>query len=114
MGQGPHRRRPRPGPRLHPARASGPYQLQAGIRAVHCDAASFESTDWSQTATIYDQLYAMAPTPVVALNRAIAIAEVDGPAAALDLIDQVANELDHYHLMHAARATYLEPRTISS
>ena len=61
----------------------GPYQLQAAINAVHADAATVEQTDWSQIVALYDQLLAVAPTPVVALNRAIAIGEVQGPAAAL-------------------------------
>jgi RNA polymerase sigma-70 factor (ECF subfamily) len=85
----------------------GPFQLQAAIHAVHCNAATFEETDWHQIVAIYDHLYALMPTPVVALNRAIAIAEIEGPSAALDLIDQVAPDLANYHLMHAARGTYL-------
>jgi RNA polymerase sigma-70 factor (ECF subfamily) len=85
----------------------GPYQLQAAIHAVHCNSATFEETDWDQIVAIYDHLYTFMPTPVVALNRAIAIAEIEGPSAALDLIDQVAPNLTNYHLMHAARGTYL-------
>jgi len=85
----------------------GPYQLQAAIHAVHCNAATFEETDWHQIVAIYDHLCALMPTPVVALNRAIAIAEIEGPRAALDLIDQVAPDLANYHLMHAARGTFL-------
>ena len=65
----------------------GPYQLQAAIAAVHSDAATAGDTDWSQVLALYDQLQAIAPTPVVALNRAIAVAEVDGPAAALAAVD---------------------------
>jgi len=65
----------------------GPYQLQAAINAVHADALTVEKTDWSQIVALYDQLLAVAPTPVVALNRAIAIGEVRGPAAALALVD---------------------------
>jgi RNA polymerase sigma-70 factor, ECF subfamily len=80
----------------------GPYQLQAAINAVHADAAAFEETDWSQIVALYDQLLAVAPTPVVALNRAIAIGEVEGPAAALTLLDEL--ELEGYYLFHAARA----------
>jgi RNA polymerase sigma-70 factor (ECF subfamily) len=85
----------------------GPYQLQAAIQAVHCDADSFEATDWPQIVALYDHLYSLMPTPVVALNRAIAVAEVDGPAAALSRIDDIAADLDSYHLMHAARGTML-------
>ena len=85
----------------------GPYQLQAAIQAVHCDAESFEATDWPQVVDLYDQLISAMPTAVVALNRAIAIAEVEGPGAALREIDAIASDLDTYHLMHAARGTML-------
>jgi RNA polymerase sigma-70 factor (ECF subfamily) len=85
----------------------GPYQLQASIQAVHCDADSFEATDWRQIVALYNDLFAMTPTPVVALNRAIAIAEVEGPDLALGAIDAVASDLDGYHLMHATRGTML-------
>jgi RNA polymerase sigma-70 factor (ECF subfamily) len=85
----------------------GPYQLQAAIQAVHCDADSVEKTDWPQILTLYDHLFEVMPTPVVALNRAIAVAEVEGPNAALTAIDAVATDLDSYHLMHAARGTML-------
>ncbi len=85
----------------------GPYQLQAAIQAVHCDAASFAETDWNQIVTIYDHLFSVMPTPVVALNRAIAIGETGGPEAALERLDEIAGELDDYHLMHAARGTML-------
>jgi RNA polymerase sigma-70 factor (ECF subfamily) len=83
----------------------GPYQLQAAINAVHADAATVEETDWSQIVALYDQLLAVAPTPVVALNRAIAIGEVQGPAAALDLVDEL--DLDSYYPFHATRADLL-------
>ncbi|WP_405889414.1 RNA polymerase sigma factor [Streptomyces sp. NBC_00133] len=83
----------------------GAYQLQAAINAVHADAATFEQTDWSQILALYDQLLAIAPTPVVALNRAIAIGEVQGPAAALALVDEL--DLDNYHPFHATRADLL-------
>jgi RNA polymerase sigma-70 factor, ECF subfamily len=83
----------------------GPYQLQAAINAVHADAATLEQTDWSQIVALYDQLLAVTPTPVVALNRAIAIGEVHGPAAALALVDQL--DLDTYHPYHATRADLL-------
>ena len=85
----------------------GPYQLQAAIQAVHCDADSFEATDWSQIVALYDQLFSVMPTPVVALNRAIAIGEIEGPGAALAAIDDIGPGLDDYHLMHAARGTTL-------
>jgi RNA polymerase sigma-70 factor (ECF subfamily) len=83
----------------------GPYQVQAAINAVHADADSFEGTDWHQILALYDQLLAMTPTPVVALNRAIALAEVDGPGAALDILEGL--DLGDYHLFHAARADLL-------
>jgi RNA polymerase sigma-70 factor (ECF subfamily) len=83
----------------------GPYQLQAAINAVHVDADSVEETDWSQIVALYDQLLTVAPTPVVALNRAVAVGEVDGPAAALALIDGL--DLDGYHPFHATRADLL-------
>lgn len=85
----------------------GPFQLQAAIQAVHCHAASFEATDWPQIVALYDQLFSVMPTPIVALNRAIAIGETEGPGAALAALDTIASALDHYHLMHAARGTML-------
>ena len=86
-------------------RQPGPYQIQAAINAVHSDAATAAETDWGQILALYDQLMAMAPTPVVALNRAVAVAEVQGPAAALALLDEL--DLDGYHLYHAIRADLL-------
>jgi RNA polymerase sigma-70 factor, ECF subfamily len=83
----------------------GAYQLQAAINAVHADAATVEETDWSQIVALYDQLLAVAPTPVVALNRAIAIGEVQGAAAALALVEEL--DLDTYHPFHATRADLL-------
>jgi RNA polymerase sigma-70 factor (ECF subfamily) len=83
----------------------GPYQIQAAINAVHAVAPSIEATDWSQILALYDQLVALSPTPVVALNRAIALGEVRGPAAALAVIDDL--DLDGYYLFHAARADLL-------
>jgi RNA polymerase sigma-70 factor (ECF subfamily) len=83
----------------------GPYQLQAAISAVHADAASAEHTDWPQIVELYDQLLQVAPTPVVALNRAVAVAEVHGPAPALELVDRL--DLDHYYLFHSTRADLL-------
>ena len=83
----------------------GPYQLQASINAVHSAAASVAATDWKAILSLYDRLLALTPTPVVALNRAVAVAEVDGPAAALDLVS--ALPLDSYYLSHAIRADLL-------
>ena len=83
----------------------GAYQLQAAINAVHADALTVEETDWSQIVAIYDQLQAFAPTPVVALNRAIAIGEVQGAAVALALVDEL--DLDSYYPFHATRADLL-------
>jgi RNA polymerase sigma-70 factor, ECF subfamily len=85
----------------------GPYQLQAAINAVHADARTFEATDWAQILALYDQLLALYPGPVIALNRAIAVGEVGGPAAALALVDDLHLELDGYHLLHATRADLL-------
>jgi RNA polymerase sigma-70 factor (ECF subfamily) len=83
----------------------GPYQIQAAINAVHSDAATAADTDWKQILALYDQLMAVAPTPVVALNRLVAVAEVHGPGPALDLADQLG--LDGYHLFHSMRADLL-------
>jgi RNA polymerase sigma-70 factor (ECF subfamily) len=83
----------------------GAYQIQAAINAVHADAPTVEETDWSQIVALYDQLLAVAPTPVVALNRAVAVGEVQGPAAALALVDEL--DLDNYHPFHATRADLL-------
>jgi len=83
----------------------GPYQIQAAINAVHSDAASAQATDWRQIVQLYDLLLEIDPSPVVALNRAVAVAEIAGPAPALALVD--ALELDAYHLFHAIRADLL-------
>ena len=87
----------------------GPYQIQAAISAVHSDApVAGSATDWDQILRLYDQLLAVAPSPVVALNRAVAVAEVDGPAVALDLVDGLAPaNLGGYYLFHAVRADLL-------
>ena len=85
----------------------GHYQLQAAIQAVHSAAESFETTDWRQIVALYDQLLPLLPTPVVALNRAIAIGEVEGASAALAALDAIAPDLQSYHLLHAARGTML-------
>ena len=83
----------------------GPYQLQAAINAVHSDAPQASDTDWGQILQLYDQLLRMMPTPVVALNRAVAVAEVEGVDAALSQLDGL--DLDNYHLFHATRAELL-------
>jgi len=83
----------------------GPYQLQAAINAVHSDAPAAAATDWEQILALYDQLLALAPSPVVALNRAVAVAEVEEPEAALALVDEL--DLDGYHLFHAIWADLL-------
>ena len=83
----------------------GPYQIQAAINAVHSDARDAQSTDWRQVVQLYDQLLHFTPGPIVALHRAVAVAEVDGPAAALALTD--ALDLAQYHLYHAVRADIL-------
>jgi RNA polymerase sigma-70 factor (ECF subfamily) len=83
----------------------GPYQLQAAINAVHSDAATASDTDWRQIVQLYDHLLTIAPTPIVALNRAVAVAEVDGPSAALGLVDDL--DLGSYYLFHAIRADLL-------
>jgi RNA polymerase sigma-70 factor, ECF subfamily len=83
----------------------GPYQLQAAVNAVHGDARVAEETDWGQILKIYDQLMAIAPSDVVALNRAVVVAEIDGAEAALRIVD--ALELVNYHPYHAVRADLL-------
>jgi RNA polymerase sigma-70 factor (ECF subfamily) len=83
----------------------GPYQIQAAIQAVHSDAQDAAGTDWRQILALYDQLLAVAPSPVVALNRAVAVAEVEGAEAALATLDSL--HLDNYHLYHAIRADLL-------
>jgi RNA polymerase sigma-70 factor (ECF subfamily) len=83
----------------------GPYQIQAAINAVHSDAPSAASTDWAQILALYDQLLAIAPSPVVALNRAVALAEVAGPEVALAEVDGL--ELETYHPFHVTRAEFL-------
>jgi RNA polymerase sigma-70 factor (ECF subfamily) len=86
----------------------GPFQLQAAIHAVHCATPRFEDTDWATILRFYDRLVAITPTPVVVLNRAVVLAETEGPAIALDRLDGVAGELEGYHLLHATRAVMLE------
>ena len=87
----------------------GPFALQAAIAAVHCQAARPEDTDWSQIVRLYDLLEQVQPSPIVSLNRAVAVAMADGPKPGLALIDALAenNDLANYHLLHAARADLL-------
>ncbi|KRQ28920.1 RNA polymerase subunit sigma-24 [Mycobacteroides sp. H001] len=85
----------------------GPYQIQAAINAVHDDARSAGLTDWGQIVTLYDQLMRCTPTTVVALNRAVAVAERDGAQAGLDAIEPLREDLDAYYPLHAARADLL-------
>ena len=87
----------------------GPYQVQAAIAACHAEAPRPEDTDWPQIATLYGALAAIAPSPIVELNRAVAVAMADGPSAGLALLDTLAaaGELDDYHLFHSARADLL-------
>jgi RNA polymerase sigma-70 factor (ECF subfamily) len=85
----------------------GPYQIQAAINAVHSDAPTAAATDWRQILRLYDQLLALTPSPVVALNRAVAVAEVRGAQEALALVDDLAPGLDSYYVFHAIRADLL-------
>jgi RNA polymerase sigma-70 factor (ECF subfamily) len=87
--------------RNHP----GPYQLQAAINAVHSDARSAAETDWQQVVALYDQLLSLTPSPVVALNRAVAVAEIEGAEKGLRLVSEL--DLPRYHLFHAVRADLL-------
>ncbi len=88
---------------------AGPYALQAAIAALHCQAARAEDTDWPQILRLYDVLERMQASPIVSLNRAVAVAMVDGPRRGLELIDALAaaGDLDGYHLLHSARADLL-------
>jgi RNA polymerase sigma-70 factor, ECF subfamily len=85
----------------------GTYALEAAIAAVHADASTAEETDWPQIVSIYERLYELHPTPVVALNQAVAVSMAEGPAAALPLLDALSESLAGYHLWHAARADLL-------
>jgi RNA polymerase sigma-70 factor (ECF subfamily) len=85
--------------------APGPYQIQAAINAVHGDAATAADTDWRQILSLYDHLLSLQPTPIVALHRAVAVAEIDGPAAALAIVDDLP--LRDHHVFHAVRADLL-------
>ena len=85
--------------------APGPFQIQAAINAVHTDAARAADTDWAQIVALYDQLLAVLPTDVVRLNRAVAVAEVEGAAAGLELVEGL--DLSAYHAFHVVRADLL-------
>ncbi len=89
--------------RRHPGR----YQVEAAIAAAHCEAPTWADTDWREVVDLYTLLLAIDPSPVVRLNRAIAVSHVDGPAPALAEVDQLAGTLDRYHLFHATRAALL-------
>jgi RNA polymerase sigma-70 factor, ECF subfamily len=93
--------------RLASAVAPGPYQILAAIGAVHTSARDIRDTDWSQVVALYDQLVSLDPSPIVALNRAIAVAELDGPEVALAAVDRLQLRLAGYHAYHAARADLL-------
>src|SRR5262249_13844790 len=86
---------------------AGPFALQAAIAALHCQAARSEDTDWLQIVELYGLLERLQPTPVVALNRAAAVAMAYGPRAGLSLIEALTKDLDRYHLLHSARADLL-------
>ena len=88
-------------------RRLGPFQIQAAIQALHCAAPRYEDTDWPAILRFYDRLLAFMPTPIVALNRAVAAAEAQGPAVGLSLLDEIADELATYHLLHASRGSML-------
>jgi RNA polymerase sigma-70 factor (ECF subfamily) len=93
--------------RLAAGEAPGRYQLLAAISAVHTSARDMRDTDWSQVAALYDQLVHLDPSPIIALNRAIAVTELDGPEVALAAVDRLDDKLAGYHLYHATRADLL-------
>ena len=93
--------------RLDAGAAPGRYQVMAAINAVHTSAREMRDTDWSQVVTLYDQLVRLDPSPIVALNRAVALAELDGPEVALAVVDPLEGALVGYHAYHAVRADLL-------
>jgi RNA polymerase sigma-70 factor (ECF subfamily) len=93
--------------RLAAGVAPGRYQILAAISAVHTSARDMRDTDWSQVAALYDQLVHLDPSPIIALNRAIAVAELDGPQVALAAVDRLEHKLAGYHLYHSTRADLL-------
>jgi len=93
--------------RLAAGVAPGRYQILAAINAVHTSARDVRDTDWSQVIALYDQLVRLDPSPIIALNRAIAVAELDGPEVALAAVDRLEDKLAGYHAYHATRADLL-------
>ena len=93
--------------RAERVRRAGPFQLQAAILAAHATAPAWEATPWDAIVTLYDALHRIQPTPVVGMNRALAVAERDGPASGLAAIDALGGVLEGYHLFHAARGEML-------
>lgn len=93
--------------RLTTGQAPGRYQILAAINAVHTSAPDIRATEWAQIVSLYDQLLLLEPSPIVALNRAVAIAELDGPEVALSIVDRLADRLAEYHAFHAVRADLL-------
>jgi RNA polymerase sigma factor (sigma-70 family) len=89
-------------------RASGPYQLQAAIAALHCESKSWDETDWHQIVLLYDALLRLSDSPVVRLNRAVAVSHFDGPEIALGEVNDLAISLGGYHLFHSTRAELLD------
>jgi RNA polymerase sigma-70 factor (ECF subfamily) len=89
-------------------REPGVYTLQAAIAAVHCEAPSHESTDWRQIVALYDAAIAIEPSPVLCLNRAVALSMLEGPAVGLAAVDRLEGALDGYRVFHSARAALLE------
>jgi RNA polymerase sigma-70 factor (ECF subfamily) len=87
--------------------APGRYQILAAINAVHTSARDVGETDWSQVVALYDQLARLDPSPIVALNRAVAVAELDGPEVALAVVTRIEDRLAGYHAYHAVRADLL-------
>jgi len=85
----------------------GPYQVEAAIVACHAEAADWSATDWRQIVLLYDLLWQLKPSPVVRLNRAVALRHVVGPEAALEEVNTLAGELEHYHLFHAIQGELL-------
>jgi RNA polymerase sigma-70 factor (ECF subfamily) len=89
-------------------RSTGPYQVQAAIAALHCEAVTWEDTDWHQIVVLYDTLVRMADSPVVRLNRAVALSHFAGPEVALGEMNDLALSLGDYHLFHSSRAELLD------
>ena len=88
-------------------RRAGPYQVEAAIVACHAEATSWAATDWRQIVLLYDLLFQLSPSPVVRLNRAVALRQIEGPEVALTEVNALASELENYHLYHAIRGELL-------